>query len=260
MKVTSGSTREIANLVDALYQEISAAGTHSAPSIRVAEAAKVIENVQRDLNIALVNELAIIFDRMGIDTGEVLEAAETKWNFIPFKPGLVGGHCIGVDPYYLTYKSQQLGYFPDVILAGRNLNDQMANYVANRVVSALESKEIEVSGARVLILGLTFKENCPDVRNTQVFNLTRSLVSNGCKVHIHDPWVIPSELSDEFREKLIDSPKSDFYDAIVLAVAHQEFCRMSIEAIQNFGKKTNVIFDLKQLLPKRQGRWSPLKL
>ena len=250
VKVTSGSTREIANLVDALYQEISAAGTHSAPSIRVAEAAKVIENVQRDLNIALVNELAIIFDRMGIDTGEVLEAAETKWNFIPFKPGLVGGHCIGVDPYYLTYKSQQLGYFPDVILAGRNLNDQMANYVANRVVSALESKKIEVSGARVLILGLTFKENCPDVRNTQVFNLTRSLVSNGCKVHIHDPWVIPSELSDEFREKLIDSPKSDFYDAIVLAVAHQEFCRMSIEAIQNFGKKTNVIFDLKQLLPK----------
>lgn len=248
-KVTSGSTPEIADQVDALYQEIITAGTFKAESISVAEAAKVIENTQRDLNIALVNELAIIFDRMDIDTAAVLEAAGTKWNFLPFRPGLVGGHCIGVDPYYLTHKAEALGYYPDVILAGRRTNDGMGNYVAQQLVKGLIRKRIQINGARVLVLGLAFKENCPDLRNTRVVDVVRELDSFGMQVDVYDPQANVDQAQHEYGIELIEAPVVGSYDAIVLAVAHNEFLALGAEGIQAFGKPQNVLYDLKSVLP-----------
>src|SRR5690554_6122805 len=222
-KVTSGSTPEVADLVDALYGEIITAGTHKADSIRVAEAAKVIENTQRDLNIALVNELAIIFNRLNIDTQAVLEAAGTKWNFLPFRPGLVGGHCIGVDPYYLTHKAQATGYHPEIILAGRRLNDDMGRYVASQLVKAMIRRRIEVNGSRVLVMGLTFKENCPDLRNTRVIDVVRELADYGIDVDVHDPQADPAEALHEYGLELVSQLEPATYDGIVLAVAHRQF-------------------------------------
>lgn len=244
-KVTSGSTPEIAQKVDALYNTIVIAGTHLASSIRVAEAAKVIENSQRDINIAFVNELAIIFNKMGIKTSEVLEAAATKWNFLPFQPGLVGGHCIGVDPYYLTYKAQELGYHPEIILAGRRLNDNMGIYVAKQVVKLAIKKGQKVEGAAVLILGITFKENCSDIRNSKVIDLIRELEDFGCVVDVYDPWALPEEVKQEHDiDILSDLPKLASYQAIVLAVAHDEFKQLPLA--KNDGQ---VIFDVKSFLP-----------
>lgn len=245
-KVTSGSTPEVADFVDALYRRVVTAGTHKAPSIRVAEAAKVIENTQRDLNIALVNELAIIFNRLGIDTQAVLEAAGTKWNFLPFRPGLVGGHCIGVDPYYLTHKAQQVGYHPEVILAGRRINDGMGRYVVSQLVKAMLKKRIHVDGARVLILGLAFKENCPDLRNTRVIDIVRELKEYGAQVDVHDPWVDAEEARHEYGIELIETPEAGAYDAIVLAVAHQQFRSMTGGQVANLGKPNALVYDLKQ--------------
>jgi UDP-N-acetyl-D-glucosamine/UDP-N-acetyl-D-galactosamine dehydrogenase len=250
MKVTSGSTPEVAEFVDALYGSIVTAGTHKASSLKVAEAAKVIENTQRDVNIALINELALIFHRIGIDTEEVLTAAATKWNFLPFRPGLVGGHCIGVDPYYLTEKAQELGYHPEMILAGRRLNDSMAAYVANQVVKLMIGKSIQPAGARVLVLGLTFKENCPDVRNTKVIDLVRELEGFHCAVDVHDPWVDRDEARHEFGIELVDTPKQGQYDAVVLAVAHREFAALGAAGIRAFGCPNFVLYDIKHLLPK----------
>lgn len=244
-KVTSGSTPEIAHKVDMLYQTIIVAGTHLVSSIKVAEAAKVIENSQRDLNIAFVNELAIIFNKMGIKTSEVLEAAATKWNFLPFKPGLVGGHCIGVDPYYLTYKAQELGYHPEILLAGRRLNDNMGIYIANQVIKLMIKKGQKVEGAAVLILGITFKENCSDIRNSKVVDLIRELEDFGCFVDVYDSWALPKEVKQEYDIELVSNlPKLDSYQAIVLAVAHDEFKELSLA--KNDGQ---VIFDVKSLLP-----------
>lgn len=244
-KVTSASTPEIAQKVDALYNTIVIAGTHLATSIRVAEAAKVIENSQRDINIAFVNELAIIFNKMGIKTSEVLEAAATKWNFLPFQPGLVGGHCIGVDPYYLTYKAQELGYHPEIILAGRRLNDNMGIYVAKQVVKLAIKKGQKVEGAAVLILGITFKENCSDIRNSKVIDLIRELEDFGCVVDVYDPWALPEEVKQEHDiDILSDLPKLASYQAIVLAVAHDEFKQLPLA--KNDGQ---VIFDVKSFLP-----------
>lgn len=244
-KVTSASTPEIAQKVDALYNTIVIAGTHLASSIRVAEAAKVIENSQRDINIAFVNELAIIFNKMGIKTSEVLEAAATKWNFLPFQPGLVGGHCIGVDPYYLTYKAQELGYHPEIILAGRRLNDNMGIYVAKQVVKLAIKKGQKVEGAAVLILGITFKENCSDIRNSKVIDLIRELEDFGCVVDVYDPWALPEEVKQEHDiDILSDLPKLASYQAIVLAVAHDEFKQLPLA--KNDGQ---VIFDVKSFLP-----------
>jgi UDP-N-acetyl-D-glucosamine/UDP-N-acetyl-D-galactosamine dehydrogenase len=236
MKVTSGSTPETAEFVDALYRSIVTAGTHKASSIKVAEAAKVIENTQRDVNIALVNELALIFHRIGIDTEEVLQAAATKWNFLPFKPGLVGGHCIGVDPYYLTEKAQQLNYHPEMILAGRRLNDSMATHVAGQVVKLMIGKHIQPAGARVLVLGLTFKENCPDVRNTKVIDLVRELQSFRCSVDVHDPWVDRAEARHEFGLELVEQPVRGAYDAVVVAVPHREFAELGAAAGARAGR------------------------
>ncbi|HEY3515827.1 MAG TPA: Vi polysaccharide biosynthesis UDP-N-acetylglucosamine C-6 dehydrogenase TviB [Gammaproteobacteria bacterium] len=249
-KVTSGSTPEIADYVDALYRSIITAGTHKAPSLKVAEAAKVIENTQRDINIALINELSMIFQRLGIDTEEVLKAAGTKWNFLNFKPGLVGGHCIGVDPYYLTYKAEEVGYRPEMILAGRRLNDSMAEHVAMRVVKLMIKRNIQPSGARVLVLGLTFKENCPDVRNTKVADIVRELKSFGCKVDVHDPWASSSEAEHEYGISLIAQPKAGSYDAIVVAVAHKEYLELGAAGIRKFGSPNTVIFDIKHVMPK----------
>ena len=249
-KITSGSTPEIADYVDALYRSIITAGTHKASSLKVAEAAKVIENTQRDINIALINELALIFQRLGIDTEEVLKAAGTKWNFLNFKPGLVGGHCIGVDPYYLTYKAEEVGYRPEMILAGRRLNDSMAEYVAMRVLKLMISRSIQPSGARVLVLGLTFKENCPDVRNTKVADVVRELKSFGCKVEVHDPWASSAEAEHEYGISLIAEPKAGSYDAIIVAVAHKEYVELGVNGIRRFGTPNNVIFDIKHVLPK----------
>jgi len=249
-KVTSGSTPETADYVDALYAGIITAGTHKASSIKVAEAAKVIENTQRDINIALVNELALIFNRLGIDTEEVLKAAGTKWNFLPFKPGLVGGHCIGVDPYYLTYKAEEIGYRPEIILAGRRLNDAMAEYVANRVIKLMIRRNIQPSGARVLVLGLTFKENCPDVRNTKVADIVRELASFGCKVDVHDPWCNPAEAEHEYGISLVAAPSRGSYDVIVIAVAHRQFLELGPQGIRAFANPNAVIFDIKHVLPK----------
>lgn len=248
-KVTSGSTPEISNFVDSLYQKIITAGTHKASSIAVAEAAKVIENTQRDLNIALINELAIIFNRLGIDTLEVLEAAGTKWNFLPFRPGLVGGHCIGVDPYYLTHKAQQVGYHPEVILSGRRINDGMGAYVAGQLVKSMLKKRIQVDGARVLIMGLAFKENCPDLRNTRVIDIVKELSEYNIFVDVYDPQVDKVEAEQEYGVNPIDKPVPNVYDGIVLAVAHKEFYSMAAE-VHRWGKPVHVLYDLKYVFPK----------
>jgi UDP-N-acetyl-D-galactosamine dehydrogenase len=247
-KVTAGSTPAVADLVDALYGEIVTAGTHKADSIRVAEAAKVIENTQRDVNIALINELALIFNKMGIDTEAVLQAAGTKWNFLPFRPGLVGGHCIGVDPYYLTHKAQSLGYHPEIILAGRRLNDAMGSYVVSQLVKAMTKRRIHVQGARVLVMGLAFKENCPDLRNTRVVDIVRELREYGVEVDVHDPWVDPREAVDEYGITPVAEPAAGRYDGIVLAVAHRQFAELGAAGIRAFGKPDHVLYDLKYVL------------
>ncbi len=244
-KVTSGSTPEVAETVNQLYASIITAGTYKAESIRVAEAAKVIENTQRDLNIALVNELAIIFNKLGIDTEAVLKAAGTKWNFLPFRPGLVGGHCIGVDPYYLTHKAEAIGYHPQVILAGRRLNDGMGAYVAGQLVKAMLKKGLGVRGARVLILGLTFKENCPDIRNTRVVDVVRELQDYGIDVDVYDPWVVASDAQHEYGITPVQSLGKAVYDGIILAVAHDEFRRMGAKALRGSAKENHVLYDLK---------------
>lgn len=250
LKVTSGSTPEVADFVDALYRKVIVAGTHKASSMKVAEAAKVIENTQRDVNIALINELALIFNRLGIDTEEVLKAAGTKWNFLPFRPGLVGGHCIGVDPYYLTFKAQAVGYNPEIILAGRRLNDNMGAYVVQQLVKMMLKKKINVMGARVLILGLTFKEDCPDVRNTRVVDMVKELAEYEAQVDVYDPWADKAEAKHEYGIDLIDQPKADAYDAIILAVKHHQFVEMGAAGIHAFGKAPHVLFDVKYVLGK----------
>ena len=247
-KVTAGSTPEIATEIDKLYQEIIVAGTHKAKSIKVAEAAKVIENTQRDLNIALINELALIFKKLDIDTEAVLEAAGTKWNFLPFRPGLVGGHCIGVDPYYLTHKANEVGYYPEMILAGRRLNDNMGSYVANEVSKLMTKKRIQIAEANILIMGLTFKENCPDHRNTRVVDLVKELKSFNCNVDVYDPWVNKKQVADEYKIQIIDKPLKDKYSAIVIAVAHDEFKKLTEEQIRAYGKNNHVLYDIKYLL------------
>lgn len=250
-KVTSGSTPEVAAVVDGLYREIISAGTHPASSIRVAEAAKVIENTQRDLNIALVNELALIFGRLGIDTLEVLEAAGSKWNFLPFRPGLVGGHCIGVDPYYLTHKSVALGYHPEVILAGRRINDRMGAHVAESVVKLMLRKGIRVCNSRILVLGLAFKENCPDIRNTRVIDIIRSLRDYTIDVDCYDPWIDRAEAKYEYGlDCLCDPPGPGRYDAVILAVAHRDFVELGEVDLRQFGKSPSVLYDVKSVLPK----------
>ncbi|KAG4080930.1 hypothetical protein HA402_010101 [Bradysia odoriphaga] len=248
-KVTSGSTPQVAELVDELYKQIIVAGTHKASSIRVAEAAKVIENTQRDVNIALINELAIIFNRMGIDTEAVLQAAGTKWNFLPFRPGLVGGHCIGVDPYYLTHKAQAIGYHPEIILAGRRLNDSMGAYVVSQMVKAMTKRRIHVDGAKVLVMGLAFKENCPDLRNTRVVDIVKELREYNVGVDVYDPWVSPEEAVHEYGITPVAEPQADHYDGVILAVAHQEFVAMGAAAIRKLGKPKHVLYDLKYVLP-----------
>lgn len=248
-KVTSGSTPETADRVDALYARIITAGTHQAPSIRVAEAAKVIENTQRDVNIALMNELAVIFSKMGIDTEAVLAAAGTKWNFLPFRPGLVGGHCIGVDPYYLTHKAQSVGFHPEIILAVRRLNDSMGAYVVNQLVKRMTQRRILAQGARVLVMGLSFKENCPDLRNTRVMDIVRELREYDIRVDVHDPWVDPEEARAQCGLALVDTPPAGAYDAILLAVAHRQFRAMGSAAVRALGKPEHVLFDLKYIFP-----------
>lgn len=245
VKVTSGSTPEVAEFVDQLYRGVVTAGTHKAPSIRVAEAAKVIENTQRDLNIALINELAIIFNRMDIDTQKVLEAAGSKWNFLPFRPGLVGGHCIGVDPYYLTHKAQAVGYHPEIILAGRRLNDAMGAYVAGQLVKAMVRRRIQVDGARVLIMGLTFKENCPDQRNTRVIDIVHELRDYNISVDVHDPWVDAEEAKREHGLVLVESLPRGAYDAVIVAVAHDQFREMGAEQVRSLCREQHVLYDLK---------------
>ncbi len=248
-KVTAGSTPATANFVDMLYARIITAGTHKAPSIKVAEAAKVIENTQRDVNIALINELAIIFNAMDIDTIDVLEAAGTKWNFLPFRPGLVGGHCIGVDPYYLTHKAESIGYHPEVILSGRRLNDGMGAYVANQLIKAMLKNHIQVLGARVLVMGLAFKENCPDLRNTRVVDIVSELGEYGVSVDVHDPWVDATQAWHEYKIKLTETPEARTYDAIILAVGHHEFANLSIKTLRQFGTENHIFYDLKSLFP-----------
>ena len=250
LKVTSGSTPEAADFVDALYRKIITAGTHKASSIRVAEAAKVIENTQRDVNIALINELALIFNRMGIDTLEVLEAAGTKWNFLPFRPGLVGGHCISVDPYYLTHKAQEIGYHPEVILAGRRINDGMGAYVAGQVFKTMNKLHVQVCDSRVLVMGLAFKENCPDLRNTRVIDIVSELQSYNISVDVYDPWVNPVEAEHEYGLKPVEAPQHGAYDAIVLAVAHDQFRDLGAGGIRAYGKQDGcVLYDVKNILP-----------
>ena len=246
-KVTSGSTPEVADFIDALYRSIIPAGTHKAGSIRVAEAAKVIENTQRDVNIALINELALIFDRRGIDTQEVLEAAGSKWNFLPFRPGLVGGHCIGVDPYYLTYKAQAVGYQPEIILAGRRLNDRMGAVIVSRVIKLMTRRNLVMKGNRVL--GLAFKENCPDLRNTRVVDILRELGDYGISADVYDPWVDPRVAKEDYGITPIEDPQPGRYDAIVLAVAHRQFGEMEIERLRALGRPGAIFFDVKHLFP-----------
>ncbi len=248
-KVTSGSTAESARFIDSVYASILTAPTHLASSIKVAEASKVIENTQRDVNIALVNELAMIFERVGIDTEEVLEAAGTKWNFLPFRPGLVGGHCIGVDPFYLTFKAQHLGYHPQMILACRRINDNMPVYVASRIIRQMLAKAIQPLGSRVLMLGLAFKENCPDVRNTKVIHIVKELSSYGAEVDVYDPWVAADEIGEEYNIELISEPTKGEYDVVVVAVAHDVFRDMGADGIKSFGKQNSVIYDIKYVLP-----------
>ena len=252
VKVTSGSTTETADFVDALYGNIIKAGTHKAPSIRVAEAAKVIENTQRDLNVALMNELAIIFQKLGIDTEDVLKAAATKWNFLPFVPGLVGGHCIGVDPYYLTYKAEELGYHPQVILAGRRINDNMGGYVVGQLIKKMLSRCIQIENANVLVMGLAFKENCPDLRNTKVVDSINALKKYNINVDVYDPWVNAEAAMHEYGIDLIEMPKLEQYDAIILAVAHHEFKEMGAAGLRRFGKEKHVLFDLKYQFKKSE--------
>jgi UDP-N-acetyl-D-galactosamine dehydrogenase len=249
-KVTSGSTPEIADIVDDLYRSIIMAGTHKASSIKVAEAAKVIENTQRDINIALINELALIFSKLNIDTEEVLKAAGSKWNFLPFRPGLVGGHCIGVDPYYLIHKAIEVGYHPEIILAGRRLNDRMGIYVAEQVIKLMNNKRIHVVDANVLIMGFTFKENCPDLRNTRVVDLISELENSNCNVDVYDPRIDKAEAKREYNITPIDMPTEGGYDAIIIAVAHDEFKDMGIAALKKLTKTNHVIYDIKYILPK----------
>lgn len=244
-KVTSGSTAETADKVDALYRAIIPAGTHKASSVRVAEAAKVIENTQRDINIALINELAVLFDRLGLDTLEVLEAAGTKWNFLPFRPGLVGGHCIGVDPYYLTHKAKEVGYHPEVILSGRRINDSMGGYIADRVVKQMTRRRLHVVDSNILILGFTFKEHCPDVRNTKVIDIVKEFRNYNANVDIYDPWADADDVNHEYGVQLTKTPEKNKYSAIIIAVAHRDFLEMGIERIRKLGKKDCVIFDVK---------------
>lgn len=246
-KVTSGSTPEAADFVDGLYEAIIEAGTHRASSIKVAEAAKVIENTQRDVNIALINELALIFNRLGIDTEEVLKAAGSKWNFLPFRPGLVGGHCIGVDPYYLTHKAQEIGYHPEMILAGRRLNDNMPIYVAGEIVKLMTRKRIHVNGSRALILGLTFKENCPDIRNSKVIDVIRELQKYGSKVDVYDPWADPSECLHEYSIRPVQAPEGKRYDVAVIAVAHREFRDIGAVGVRRLCRKNHVLYDIKHV-------------
>jgi UDP-N-acetyl-D-galactosamine dehydrogenase len=251
-KVTSGSNPEVADFVDDLYRSVVKAGTHKASSIRVAEAAKVIENTQRDVNIALINELALLFNRLGIDTEEVLLAAGSKWNFLPFRPGLVGGHCIGVDPYYLTHKAQEVGFHPEMILAGRRLNDSMAQYVAGQVVKLMSSRKILAKGSRVLVLGLTFKENCPDLRNSKVADVVRELSNYGAAVDVFDPWIDPDEAEHEYGIRPIKQVRDGVYDAAVLAVGHKQFRDMGIASLRKACKKKHVVYDIKYLFPADQ--------
>jgi len=250
LKVTSGSTPEAADFIDDLYKSIITAGTHKASSIRVAEAAKVIENTQRDVNIALVNELSLIFDKMGIDTLEVLEAAGTKWNFLPFRPGLVGGHCIGVDPYYLTYKAQSLGYHPEIILSGRRINDGMSSHIAEKVLRLMTQKKIQVVDSNILVMGLTFKENCPDIRNTKVVDVISELASYHTNIDIYDPWADTEEVKQAYGLNLVEEPQADHYDAAIVCVAHDQIKEMGIEAIKNLCKTDHIIFDVKYLFDK----------
>ncbi|MEV8521792.1 Vi polysaccharide biosynthesis UDP-N-acetylglucosamine C-6 dehydrogenase TviB [Dyella marensis] len=250
LKVTSGSTPEAASYVDALYASIITAGTHRASSIKVAEAAKVIENTQRDLNIALVNDLAMLFNKLGIDTLEVLEAAGTKWNFLPFRPGLVGGHCISVDPYYLTHKAQEVGHHPDVILAGRRTNDGMGPYVAGEVVRLMVRKGINPVRAKVLVLGLAFKENCPDLRNTRVIDIVQALRGYNAEVDVHDPWVDAAECEHEYGLATIGDPSRGAYDAVIVAVGHREFASQGAEGIRSYGKPASIVYDVKYVLPR----------
>ena len=247
-KVTSGSTPEAAEVIDQLYQQIITVGTHKASSIKVSEAAKVIENTQRDVNIALINELAIIFNRLDIDTEAVLEAAGTKWNFLPFRPGLVGGHCIGVDPYYLTHKAQSIGYHPEIILAGRRLNDGMGTYVVAQLIKAMTKQRIQVQESRILVMGLTFKENCPDLRNTRVVDIVNELAEYNVNVDVYDPWVDAEECEREYGIKPIQTLQEGVYDGIVLAVAHQQFKDMGTDKIRAIGKENSVLYDLKYVL------------
>ncbi|UUA71410.1 Vi polysaccharide biosynthesis UDP-N-acetylglucosamine C-6 dehydrogenase TviB [Cellvibrio sp. QJXJ] len=249
-KITSGSTPEVAEFVDQLYRKIVVVGTHKASSIKVAEAAKVIENTQRDINIALINELSLIFKRLDIDTIEVLEAAGTKWNFLPFRPGLVGGHCISVDPYYLTHKAQQVGYNPEVILAGRRINDGMGTFVAESVVKMMTQRKCHVVDSNILIMGLTFKENCPDLRNTRVIDIINELKNYNANVHVFDPWADAAEAQHEYGLDLIESPKANSYDAIILCVGHDKFRAMGAAEIRALGKDNHVLFDVKHILPK----------
>jgi UDP-N-acetyl-D-galactosamine dehydrogenase len=249
LKVTSGSTPEAAGFIDSVYSQVVTAGTHRASSIKVAEAAKVIENTQRDINIALVNELAMIFERMDIDTEEVLIAAGTKWNFLPFRPGLVGGHCIGVDPYYLTYKAEQLGYHPHMILAGRRINDNMGQYVASQLIKNMIAADISPKSARVLVLGLAFKENCPDLRNTRVVDIVSELTTYGSDVDVHDPWVDAEEAKAEYGIDLVADPEAGAYDAVLIAVGHRQFADLGAPGIRRFGKPTSLVYDIKYVLP-----------
>ncbi len=251
LKVVSGSNAETLETVDALYGTVITAGTHRAESIRVAEAAKVIENTQRDVNIALVNELSLIFNRLGIDTQAVLRAAGTKWNFLPFTPGLVGGHCIGVDPYYLTHKAQEVGYHPEVILAGRRINDNMGGYVAGEVVKLMTKKKVQVGGSHILVLGITFKENCPDIRNTRVIDIVEEFKGYGVDVDVYDPWANTEEVRREYGITLVQPPKEHYYDAIVLAVAHNEFKAWTQADLTKYTKPAHVIYDVKNLFDPR---------
>lgn len=250
LKVTSGSTPEVADFLDNLYKSVITAGTHKASSIRVAEAAKVIENTQRDVNIALINELSMIFNRMGIDTEEVLKAAGTKWNFLPFRPGLVGGHCIGVDPYYLTHKAQEIGYHPDMILAGRRINDGMGEYVAEQLIKAMLRNRMHVNGANVLIMGFAFKENCPDLRNTRVIDIVKELETYGVNVEVYDPWVNRDEAKHEYGVDLTEKLEDGRYDAAVLAVSHTQFKSMGIDVIRKSMTASGLVYDLKYIFPR----------
>ncbi len=247
IKVTAGSTPEVSRIVDDLYKTIITAGTHKTDSIRIAEAAKIIENTQRDLNIALINELAIIFEIMGVETEAVLEAAGTKWNFLPFRPGLVGGHCIGVDPYYLTHKAEAIGYTPELILAGRRLNDGMGGYVASKLVKGMRTRSIPVENSNVLIMGLAFKENCTDIRNTRVIDVINDLQGRKCNVDVFDPWVSPEDSLRQYKLETIHTPKKYFYDAIIIAVGHDRFKKMSASTIRSFGKGNHLLYDLKYI-------------